>query len=160
MINKRQYHFKSGRFKSYKYIETSGFESGITIYIKKRFIGFLWWTLVKDINGAPVCFNKISHAKEFMSGNVGYGDIIDYEFEYIEGKAVERLYSMTDERAKNKIVNTILKETGEEIDPDCAVAAWELEGKRYLHRAINFAKLWNYIYKINGKKLWTPLVNH
>jgi hypothetical protein len=46
------------------------------------------------------------------------------------------------------------------IDPDIAKAACILDGKQYIHRAVDYADLWNTIYKFNGKKLWKPLLNN
>lgn len=158
MINKKYYSSESGKVKKYKYSKTSDFDGGVTIFIRKRLFGFLWWILIRDTNRNPISFNHINHAQAFMNGTIKYDYVIDSEHKFVGNETIEIVHAMTDERAKNKIIKSIQEETGETIDPDCARAAWQLDGKLYIYRAINYAKLWNYIYKSNGKKLWTKLL--
>ena len=154
MTGERKYSYQEGRIGKYKYIRTSNFDGAITIYIKKRLFGFLWWAFMKDKFGSPMCFNRQNQAEAFMKGILKYEYRCISEYAFVGDKTIETVYLLTDERAKDKIVQIIFDRTGEVIDPDCAMAAWVLDGKKYIHRAIDYAQLWNYIYKSNGNKLW------
>jgi hypothetical protein len=160
-MSERKYSYTEGRLNKYKYHRTSNFDGAVAIFIKKRFLGFLWWVFVKDKFGSPINFNKQAHAEAFMEGVISYENRIDSEYKWVDNKMIEIVHVLTDKRAIDKIVQKIFEQTGEVIDSDCARAAWILDGKQYVHRAIDFAKLWNNIYKFNGKKLWENLLqNH
>lgn len=162
MIGTKKHSSTTGKLNGYKFIKTANFEGGVTIFIKKRLFGFLWWIFVKDLHGNPITFNKIAQAKALMSGIIKYDHVIDIEYTLPDGSYVSEgiIYPMTDERAANRICKNIHNSTGETVPFDCAKAAWILDGRQYVHRAVDYAKLWNTIYKFNGKKLWTPLLSH
>lgn len=155
----RRYKTTFGRVGRYKFVKTSQFCGAVNIYVKKRLFGFLWWVFVKDFAGSPICFNKMYHAEAFMSGKIKYDDNVDIEYKWIGDKRLDIVHVLTDERAKDRIVQRIFDKTGEVIDPDIAKAAWILDGKQYIHRAVDYAELWYTIYKFNGKKLWTSLLH-
>jgi hypothetical protein len=154
MISTRNYKYTEGRIGRYKYTRTSTFDGLVAIYIKKRFLGFLWFVFVKDRFGSPICFNKQNHAESFMRGEIKYEERIDSEYKLVGENMIETVFPMTDERAINKICNIIYDKTGETVPYNCAKEAWNLEGRQYTHRAADIAELWNQIYKFNGKKPW------
>ncbi len=154
MISKRKYSCTEGHIGRYRYSRTSNFDGAVTIYIKKRFLGFLWFVFIKDRFGSPICFNKQNQAESFMRGEIKYEERIDSEYKLVDEKMIETVFPMTDERAANKICNIIYDKTGETVPYNCAKEAWSLEGRQYIHRAVDVAELWNQIYKSNGKKSW------
>jgi hypothetical protein len=156
----RNYSATFGRVGRYKFVRTSDFDGAISIFIYKRLFGFLWWVFVKDKFNLPICFNKMYHAEAFMNDKIKYDDRVDEEYKWVGDICLTTVHVLTDEKAKDRIVQKIFDKSGEVIDPDIAKAAWILDGKQYIHRAVDYADLWNTIYKFNGKKLWKPLLNN
>lgn len=158
MIGKRIIDLTKGRVKNYKYFNTSQFDGAVTIYIKKRLFGCLWWIFVKDSTGMPVSFNKMPDAEAFMNGIIKYEDVVHHEYSFENGKQHTKVQPMTDNVAANEICKRIYSRTGETVPFDCAKGAWILSGRQYIHLAQDYAELWNEIYKFKEKKSWTHLI--
>ncbi len=156
MKPRKIYPIRIGRCGKYKYFSTSGHDTGVTIFIKKRLLGFLWWVFVKDMNGCPITYNKFDAASAFMNGDIKYNDMLSYSYSIISGEKQIKttVRPMTDEIAWNDISKRIETKTGEIPELDCVKKAWEFDGRRYIHVATEYALLWHYIFKSNGKKLW------
>jgi len=155
MICQRKiYPIEIGRCGKYKYKKTSGHDTGVTIYIQKRFLGFLWWIFVKDRDGCPISYNHFYVAKAFMDGKIKYYDMLHYVHSWIENQPKTYVIPMTDELAWEEISNRVERESGEKLELECSKKAWELDGKQYIHVAQKYASLWQHIFKLNGKKLW------
>lgn len=150
ICQRKLYPIEIGRCGKYRYKKTSGHDTGVTIYIQKRFLGFLWWIFVKDKDGCPIAYNHLYIAKAFMNGIIKYYDMLHYRYDNFETSVVP----MTDELAYEEISKRIERVTGDKPELECAKKAWELDGKQYIHVAQEYASLWFYIFKNNGKKLW------
>lgn len=143
-----------GKFKTYS---SSGFEGGVSIFVKKRLLGFLWWVFVKEINGIPVTFNHKESATAFCEGVIGYYDntvvIYDSKKQHVGVDIKKIVRRMSDLDAAKSICDSIGVPHSED-NIDCAARAWKYEGKKHTHKAVVFAKLWLQIFSNNGKKLW------
>lgn len=138
----------------YKSCHTSGHDSGVIIFIKKRLFGFLWWVYVKDRDGNPITYNHSYNAEAFMQGKIRYYDHIKHEYRTDSVPGVRSVRKMTDEDAWEDICDRVEAKCGSRPDIECARRAWEFDGKNYIHLATIYASLWHSIYKQNGKKLW------
>lgn len=150
------YPIKTGKINRYKYISTSGHDSGVTIFIKKRLFGFLWWVFVKDRNNCPITYNHFYAAEAFMQGRIKYYDMLHQICDWSDGgyPAKITVVPMTDELACEKINDYVERSMGERAELACVQKAWELDRKRYCHVAADYAILWHQIYKELGKKSW------
>lgn len=139
----------------YKSCSTSGHDSGIVIFIKKRFLGFLWWVYVKNRFGEPITYNHSYNAKAFMEGKIGYYDHIKYEHtKYGVDPIVSR---KTREDAWEEISKSVEITHGTKPDIECVKKSWEFDGENYVHVAKEYASLWHSIYEQNGTKLWNTI---
>ena len=148
---KRRLYFKTYRVGRYKAIRTSGHDSGITIYVKKRFLGFLWWIFIKDANGCPVCYNHDYNAEAFMKGVIKYDDMLHYIH---KGEGKRDVRPMTDEDAWVRISEKVEEIVGDAPEIECVQRAWEFDGKQYCLEAAKYAALWHRIYKERGTRIW------
>lgn len=144
MVNQRVlYPPQIGRCGRYKYIRTSGYCGPVVIFVKKRFLGFLWWVFVKDMNGSPITYNKLYDAKAFMNGIIKYYDQAHHEYIDFGNDAIVK--PMTDELAWEQISKAVERKLGVKPRLEFVKRAWELDRKRYIHVAAQYAELWEYI---------------
>lgn len=154
-LKNKKYSIEYSFVNGYKSFRTSGHDSGITIFIKKRLFGFLWWVLVKDEDGLPVTYNHDYNAEAFMNGVIQYRDQIHREYKIENNQTITTsVRPMTDEDAYERISNYVEKSTGERPDVACVKRAWEFDGKEYCLEAAKYASLWHQIYMSGGKKIW------
>ncbi len=138
----------------YKACKTSGHDSGVVIFIKKRLFGFLWWVFVRDKDGNPITYNHSYNAEAFMNEKFGYYDHIKYESRTDGVAGVKSVSKMTEEDALKTICDRVEDKYGTRPDIECARRAWEFDGKNYIHLAVIYASLWHSIYEQGGKKIW------
>jgi len=151
-MERKIYPVKYKYLNGYKACYTSGHDSGVVIFIKKRLFGLLWWVLVKDRFGNPITYNHDYNAKAFMEGKIGYYDHIKYIHGRYEGDPV--VTRKTEEDVWEEISHRVENNVGSKPDIECVKRAWEFDGKNYVYSATEYATMWHNIYKQGGKKLW------
>ena len=153
-LQRKKYIPKIFKLKRYKAIKTANYNGGVTIFIKKRFLGFLWWIYKKDIFGNPITFNKEYEAKAFMNGIINYYEQLHSDrFDYKTWEGIEPR-KKTHQDAYDQISLRIEQESGQKPELDCVIKSFDIEGGHYIHSATGIASTLHYIYLNTGKKLW------
>jgi hypothetical protein len=147
----------SYRVGKYKGVKTSDFGGGVSIFVKKRFLGFLWWIFVKDEFGNPVHFNKKYEANTFMRGVIKYDeDLLRVNLDMGKLKKNDDMDCVvkTHGDAYFNLTRTFYLKHGEYPEIECVKRAWHFMGGFYEYQALSVIELWHSIYKQTGKKIW------
>ena len=147
-------HYRVNKLKA---IKTSNYGGGVNIFVKKRFLGFLWWVFVRDKFGNPIHFNKGYEANTFMRGIIKYDEKLLRVNDGLGSLKKQDDMDCVIERNEDVYFDLSRRfnlKHGELPEIDCVKRAWHLIGVYYEHEAMPIIELWHDIYKQTGKKIW------